>query len=680
LTDNGDGTATISSTDVVLFNNTDFVEPAAKYTIAGDTFTFTEGSEEYVVADYNSGSPIMRVETNKALINGSSIVTLLICWRQDSVIHSVDEDAYGMGLANKINRMLYNTQSYNRSIDGGLILSESSSPIARTILVSASIVYAAATPYVVSTFNSSTDLLTQVNHVGGNWTYTNVSVYDNQYYDNGTNAVLMTDNRFSNRFFYRSIGDVKQVFYTLGQIQYYNTDETYQELPPTPPLVLRDHCVYIGRIAIGKNSSTGVVHPAFDHITELPEYIFYDSSGVFTAPTIVGSSTGIITVGQGEYLLYSDSTYTENTLNKYTISGDTFTIPDDGINHYIVANYNSGSPQLELIDDMEAINQSDIIPVLSVFNLLGTILYIFWDEMAKGLSNKLCDRLVKTEQFTVEKGGLILSEVATRLVNITEGRIWYGAAYLDLPEVQSNVAGQYIALWYHSSGTWTRTTSTTYNNTQYDNGTNLVTLTNNRYAVNWIYRGFSADPVNVVQRPVSVLGQGDYTLEQAVASLEPDPLPPAIQNFCVLVGKIIVKKGDSTATVIMPLAQETTLSSVFPHNGLPGLQGGAIDEYYHLTAAEYTALGHLSFNITTQTTTYTILNTDDVILCNGTFTATLPAATGTGKVFHIKNIGTGVITVAGNGTETIDNELTQTVNSYENLQVIDGSSGNWYIL
>ncbi len=32
-------------------------------------------------------------------------------------------------------------------------------------------------------------------------------------------------------------------------------------------------------------------------------------------------------------------------------------------------------------------------------------------------------------------------------------------------------------------------------------------------------------------------------------------------------------------------------SGAFPHNSLTGLQGGAAGEYYHLTQAEYNALG-----------------------------------------------------------------------------------------
>ena len=428
-----------------------------------------------------------------------------------------------------------------------------------------------------------------------------------------------------------------------------------------------------------EDSTADNVQEELNHLEDETKKIPYVSAGIWTSPTVT-ASTGIITIGTGEYLLYNDSSYEPDSIDKYTVSGETFTIPNDETQHYIVVDYNGGTPQLQLIDNVLTIDQSDIIPILTVYNLLGTILYLYWDEMAKGLSNKLCHRLVKTERFVIQPGGLILSERTGRYIHITSGTIWFGACSALLPEVLSSSTGQYIALYYHSGGVWNRTTSTTYNNTQYDDGSNLQTLSTNRYCVNWIYRGFSQDPTNIVQRPVSVLGLGDYKLAEALESSPPDPLPPAIANFCTLVGRIIVKNGDTTATSIDTIEEELHLSSITLHNGLSGLQGGTTDEYYHLTSTDYTRLTTGSLRIRTATTTDTILSTDDVILCNGTFTITLPASTGSGKVYNVKNIGTGITTLEGNLSETIDGELNISLDQYEGVTIIDSGTGVWYIL
>lgn len=87
-------------------------------------------------------------------------------------------------------------------------------------------------------------------------------------------------------------------------------------------------------------------------------------------------------------------------------------------------------------------------------------------------------------------------------------------------------------------------------------------------------------------------------------------------------------------------------------------------------------------NIKEKTADYTLTSTDDVIVCNSTttFTLTLPTATGTGKTFYIKNINTADITTDANSSETIDDELTQTVSQYDCMKILDYASGKWIII
>ena len=87
-----------------------------------------------------------------------------------------------------------------------------------------------------------------------------------------------------------------------------------------------------------------------------------------------------------------------------------------------------------------------------------------------------------------------------------------------------------------------------------------------------------------------------------------------------------------------------------------------------------------SRNTRTATTTYAIGATDSVIFCTGTFTATLPTPVGiTGRVYDVKNIGTGVITLA-TAEGLIDGLATQTITAqYESITVISDGT-NWYII
>jgi hypothetical protein len=75
----------------------------------------------------------------------------------------------------------------------------------------------------------------------------------------------------------------------------------------------------------------------------------------------------------------------------------------------------------------------------------------------------------------------------------------------------------------------------------------------------------------------------------------------------------------------------------------------------------------------------TIGANDHLIICNKAtaFTQVLPAATGTGRVYIIKNINTGVVTVDGASAETIDGSATIDVYQWESVQLCDGDTGKW---
>jgi hypothetical protein len=87
------------------------------------------------------------------------------------------------------------------------------------------------------------------------------------------------------------------------------------------------------------------------------------------------------------------------------------------------------------------------------------------------------------------------------------------------------------------------------------------------------------------------------------------------------------------------------------------------------------------FAYTAKTTTYTAGADDYVIHCtSGTFSVNLPTAVGiTGKVYIIKNSGSGLITIDPNGSQTIDGVTTYTMGQAESVQVISTGS-NWITL
>jgi hypothetical protein len=98
------------------------------------------------------------------------------------------------------------------------------------------------------------------------------------------------------------------------------------------------------------------------------------------------------------------------------------------------------------------------------------------------------------------------------------------------------------------------------------------------------------------------------------------------------------------------------------------------------------ATGTASLALATKTAAYTITDSDAVILCDASaaaITVTLPTAVGRlGRVYNIKKIDSSpnIVTVDGDGSETIDDGTTAALTvQYEAITIISDSV-SWHIL
>jgi len=83
--------------------------------------------------------------------------------------------------------------------------------------------------------------------------------------------------------------------------------------------------------------------------------------------------------------------------------------------------------------------------------------------------------------------------------------------------------------------------------------------------------------------------------------------------------------------------------------------------------------------VSTYTSDVTLSASDELVLCNGTFTATLPpVGSCESKLYYIKNIGTGVITVST--SDTIDGETTISLSSQDDFIAIISDKTEWQVV
>jgi hypothetical protein len=85
--------------------------------------------------------------------------------------------------------------------------------------------------------------------------------------------------------------------------------------------------------------------------------------------------------------------------------------------------------------------------------------------------------------------------------------------------------------------------------------------------------------------------------------------------------------------------------------------------------------------VTVVTNTYAILTTDATVVGNKAtpFTATLPVAV-TGQRFTIKNIGAGLVTLAGHSSDTIDGATSLVLQQWDRVTVQCCVANTWIII
>lgn len=129
---------------------------------------------------------------------------------------------------------------------------------------------------------------------------------------------------------------------------------------------------------------------------------------------------------------------------------------------------------------------------------------------------------------------------------------------------------------------------------------------------------------------------------------------------------------------VIDLKQTSTGSGVY---NLLDLRAATVSKCRVTNNGELITLGGRTKAYLGITSLATLDATHHVVDCTAnTFTVTLPtAASIAGREYTIKNSGTGVITIACNGAETIDGATTQTLGQYDSITVVSNNT-NWIII
>lgn len=332
------------------------------------------------------------------------------------------------------------------------------------------------------------------------------------------------------------VHDLNTLAYPAGSGLFLSSTQSgsWQIAPPSDPY----EKVVLGYV-LESNASSGVVQV---DIVGIPQQN-YSFVGLTLIPPITSSGGGNFTVGEARcnLCITSDgSGYVKN----YLVPSASFTVNTSSVldAQRVVVTYNSGSPIYQLVTNKTTV---DNIQTVLAYTLTpgagGSISQVNYDKPGLLLANKILKR-VSTVNGIERASGVNLSESGSKGIVISSGVAWNEVNELLLPAVNSS--GSRFVLIAHSASVWSASLITSFDNTRYDDGTNLQTLDNNKWVVNYVYRGVGSLNTSIV-----LLSTQYATLIDAQNSTAP-AVPTEFPDITFLVGRAIYQQGASTATEI----------------------------------------------------------------------------------------------------------------------------------
>ncbi len=330
-----------------------------------------------------------------------------------------------------------------------------------------------------------------------------------------------------------------------------------------------------------------------------------------TLPAITNNGDGTINIASCNASLYDNADYS-GIISNYTISSiNNLSLIDKTVN-YVYIDYNAGTPVFNTTIDKNDINSSNKIPIFTIYRDGANIHSLNFGTMGTGAMNKVLETLSRLNRFT-RCSGLTIS-TSSLWVSLTAGIVY--KAYIEpisLDAISTSIDNLF-QMSYNGSD-WNKTTGAFYNNTQFQGASGLETLANQKWTVNWIYRGIGAE-----KHLYLVLGDEYENEDDANDSSEPSNLPLIITSHCMLVGRIIVKKGSiATEHNTQSVFKETfSTAPISIHNNLSDLQkAGAGIEWGHVDAGIQKFYGKKTFDDEVATKGHFFVNGNGAILKAG---------------------------------------------------------------
>jgi len=314
------------------------------------------------------------------------------------------------------------------------------------------------------------------------------------------------------------------------------------------------------------------------------EKAYADSPGIITGGEItIGTNAGTFKVAALTAYLRSTDSITGTLVKVSLAEQDNQTITAADTTYFVSLNYNSGSPTITLTETSPYKADKRNVPIGKVIkDGSDDVHYISGGYNFQDGVKKLHERAVKLRTLELD-GGSVIAYSGTNNFTMTQGIAFGGINEYPLPAYNSATT-TFIPIYGDGSTGFTEGAArNTIDYTHYDDGDGtLGEVGVSKYGCFWVYRHVDDGDVFVVY------GSCNGSLAAAETSTEPLK-PDHLTDFGILIGRIVAPQaGGSFADIQMVSDTIFTGTATSDHNQLGTLQGGVVDEYYHLTNAQHT--------------------------------------------------------------------------------------------
>lgn len=335
ISDNGDGTISLSGGQYNFYADATGAMPLKKYSGVSQTLTLVDNSNNYVCVQV-SGTTVEYVLANRTSINYRNVLPVYTVFRNGTMLEPLAWSTYAKGLASLLLKWKNRTSRFSR--ESGLALGETTG---RTITVTSGVVWFSVDELALDAVNSSSDSVIQCVNTNGVWSYSNVTQYNNTQYNSPTGLATLTNNKYNVTWVYRDVKtNIKRLYLVLGTGDYTLATAQASGIPSTPG-VIDSQCILVGRIICKKEDTVATsIESVFtsvfsgSSVTNASDVSVADSSDYFAGADVetvlqeLGSTGRVsnwatnVNYRVNQTVLYDNCLYRCTTAHKSTVFSD----------------------------------------------------------------------------------------------------------------------------------------------------------------------------------------------------------------------------------------------------------------------------------------------------------------------------------------------------------------------